>query len=298
MTMSAAPGNDASVRFLYGTACGRALLHILLFLHIPALLGALLRTPLSRFYIPGFVKKHGIDMEPWKGVGFRSFNDFFTRKKEISFDAAPDSLIAPADSLLSVYDISPEARFHIKGFDYSLQDFFEPERFGLTEADTAALFSGGSCLVFRLCATDYHRYCYIDAGEHRGAAGQNHFIPGSLYSVQPLAAENFRIYTKNRRSWTIMQTRHFGPVAQIEVGAFSVGGIVNHRPAAPAGERAPAAVFHKGEEKGFFDLHGSTIVLLLQKGAARLDEAVLAATAGGREMRVHIGDRIGRSGAL
>ncbi|MCR5723706.1 MAG: phosphatidylserine decarboxylase [Treponema sp.] len=284
-----AGANDSSVRFMYGTRFGRIVLHTALFLRIPALLGALLRTPLSRLYIPSFIRKNGIDMTGFEGVVFHSFNDFFTRKKAVSFDAAPDALIAPADSLLSVYQITDEARFHIKGFDYTLQDFFEPERFGLTAAETAARFSGGTCLVFRLCATDYHRYCYIDDGRHSGIPGENHFIPGTLYSVQPLAAEKFRIYTKNRRSWTIMHTEHFGDVAQIEVGAFSVGGIVNHKPA------GTETAFRKGEEKGYFDLHGSTIVLLLQKDAAVLNADVSAVCADGSEYRVRIGEKIGVS---
>lgn len=280
--------NDASVRFLYGTRPGRILLQVTLALRIPAILGAVLRTPLSRLYIKPFVKKHGIDMTGFEGVRFKSFNDFFTRKKSITFDAEPSHLIAPADSLLSVYPITSDARFHIKGFDYSLHDFFEPERFGLTDAETAARFEGGTCLVFRLCATDYHRYCYVDIGSHAGEAGKNHYIPGSLYSVQPLAAENFRIYTKNRRSWTIMQTEHFGTVAQIEVGAFSVGGIINHKPTQTPG----ALSFCKGDEKGYFDLHGSTIVLLLQPGAAELLPEIQEATASGQEYRVKIGQRL------
>ncbi|MBR1723238.1 MAG: phosphatidylserine decarboxylase, partial [Treponema sp.] len=141
-------------------------------------------------------------------------------------------------------------------------------------------FNGGLCLVFRLCATDYHRYCYIDNGSQNG----NHFIEGSLYSVQPLAAENFRLYTKNRRSWTLMETENFGKVAQIEIGAFSVGGIKNH---------LEKASFQKGSEKGYFDLHGSTIVLLFQKDKIKLLEQIQSATEKGLEFRVKIGQHIG-----
>lgn len=269
--------NDKSVQFLYGTKCGRILLHGILALRIPALLGLTLRSPLSRFYVSSFVKKHGIDMSDFQGVKFKSFNDFFTRKKEISFDSEDTHLISPADSWLSVYSISEDSKFHIKGFDYTLEDFFEPERFGMTKDETTELFKGGLCLVFRLCATDYHRYCYVDSGKQNG----NHFIKGSLYSVQPLAAENFRLYTKNRRSWTIIDSEHFGKIAQIEIGAFSVGGIQNHY---------ENSSFKKGEEKGYFDLHGSTIVLLLQKNSVFLLDNIKKITDAGEEYRVKIGD--------
>lgn len=275
-------GNDKSVQFLYGTKCGRILLHGLLACRIPALLGLVLRSPISRFYIPSFIKKNNIDMTSFKGVKFKSFNDFFTRKKEISFDSEASHLISPADSLLSVYEITEDAKFHIKGFDYTLQDFFEPEVFALSTEETCEVFNGGLCLVFRLCASDYHRYCYIDNGSQNG----NHFIKGSLYSVQPLAAENFRLYTKNRRSWTIMDTEHFGKVAQIEVGAFSVGGIQN---------RLNEGSFKKGEEKGYFDLHGSTIVLLFQKNKVNILPEIQKITSTGTEYRVKIGDCVALS---
>ncbi|MBQ9207722.1 MAG: phosphatidylserine decarboxylase [Treponema sp.] len=275
----AANANDKSVQFLYGTKFGRVLLHAILALRVPALLGLVLRSPFSRFYIKSFIKKNGIDMTGFEGVKFKSFNDFFTRKKEISFDSEVTHLISPADSLLSVYEITENATFHIKGFDYTLEDFFEAERFGMSKEETTELFKGGLCLVFRLCATDYHRYCYVDNGSQNG----NHFIQGSLYSVQPLAAENFRLYTKNRRSWTIMTTEHFGKIAQIEVGAFSVGGIQN---------RIEEGSFKKGEEKGYFDLHGSTIVLLLQKDSVKICEEIKKITDTGAEYRVKIGERV------
>ncbi|MCR4821896.1 MAG: phosphatidylserine decarboxylase [Treponema sp.] len=269
--------NDKSVQFLYGTKCGRIILHTILALKVPKILGAVLRTPLSRFYIPSFIKKNGINMTEFQGVKFKSFNDFFTRKKNITFDSAADHLISPADSLLSVYSITEDSKFHIKGFDYTLEDFFDCQKFGLTPEETINFFKGGLCLVFRLCASDYHRYCYIDSGSQNG----NHYIEGSLYSVQPLAAENFRLYTKNRRSWTIMETENFGKVAQIEVGAFSVGGIKNHY---------ENQSFKKGQEKGYFDLHGSTIVLLLQKDTVSILDKIKAVTDTGAEYRVKIGE--------
>lgn len=265
--------NDKSVEFLYGTKLGRGILSAALAIKIPALLGLLLRSPLSHFYIKKFIKKNNIDMTPWQGKKFCSFNDFFTRKKEITFDSNASHLISPADSSLSVYSITPESTFHIKGADYSMHDFFQCDDFN-------EKFNGGLCLVFRLAATDYHRYCYIDDG----SIGENHFIKGKLYSVQPLPLEKYRVFTKNRRTWAIMQTANFGTVAQIEVGAFSVGGIQNHD---------SNASFKKGQEKGYFDLHGSTIVLLFEKDKVELLEEVIKATQGGEEFRVKCGQYIG-----
>lgn len=277
--------NDKSAEFLYGTSFGRLILRAMLFFKIPKHLGDFLRSPKSKFYIKHFIKKNQIDMSEFPDSDFATFNDFFTRKKEIKFDSEPSHLISPADSFLSVYGIKETAVFHIKGNDYSLEDFFGLDEIqNQTDEEKSKLtrlvqkFSGGKCLVFRLCASDYHRYCYVDDGFQT----ENHFIEGKLYSVQPVALENFKVFTKNRRSWTILETNNFGEIAQIEVGAFSVGGIENHH---------ENYIFSKGEEKGFFDLYGSTIVLLLQKDKIELLPEIEESLKNG-EVKVKIGQFI------
>lgn len=281
--------NDKSAEFLYGTKFGKIILEALLFTKIPKLLGAFLRSPASKFYVKRFIRKNSIDMSDFQGVDFKSFNDFFTRKKEISFDSAPAHFISPADSFLSVYEITENAVFHIKGFDYTLEDFFGMNEKSWAKTDEAKKakvknmiqkFKGGKCLVFRLCATDYHRYCYVDDGFH----AENNFIEGSLYSVQPVALENYRVFTKNRRSWTLLETKNFGDIAQIEIGAFSVGGICNQH---------ENHIFTKGEEKGHFDLHGSTIVLLTEKGKVTLLPEIEESIREAAEQKVKIGQQIG-----
>lgn len=266
-------GNDSSVQFLYGTKFGRFLQNTFLFLHIPALLGLFLRSPISRINIKPFIKKHNIQMDGFEGVKFKSFNDFFTRKKEITFDSSPKHLISTADSMLSSYPINEGSTFFVKGHDYTVNELLE-------DPQTEALFSAGTCLVFRLRPTDYHRYCYIDSGK----IGKNTFIKGKLHSVQPVACQAYKVYKLNRRSWVLMETENFGKVAQIEVGAFSVGGIINHD------ENTSIA---RGAEKGYFDLHGSTIVMLFQKDKIRLLPEIEKELAEGKEVQVKIGQQIG-----
>lgn len=272
------PGNNKAVVFLCKSRFGRFLYNLTLFLQVPKVLGAFLRSPLSRLFIKGFIKSNKIDMTAFARRKFKSFNDFFTRVDPSRVpDIAPDYLISPCDSALSVYKIEENIEentvFHIKGFDYSLADFFETDKLD-------SKYSGGDCLVFRLAATDYHRYCYIDSG----SLEDNHFIKGALYSVQPVCCAAFRVYTKNRRSWTILRTENFGDVAQVEIGAFAVGGIKNHH---------ENYRFKKGEEKGYFDLHGSTIVLLFEKGRISLDSEILEKVSEGKEVPVKYGQRIG-----
>ena len=81
-----------------------------------------------------------------------------------------------------------------------------------------------------------------------------------------------------------MQTEHFGKAVQIEVGAMLVGKIENLH---------GAGSFTRGEEKGRFLYGGSTVVLLLQKNAAQIDDRFLKASARGEELAVRMGERIG-----
>ena len=63
-----------------------------------------------------------------------------------------------------------------------------------------------------------------------------------------------------------------------------VGKIKNHH--------GPGA-FLRGEEKGYFEFGGSTIVLLLKKGAAVLDHELWENTQNGLETVVKYGEKIG-----
>jgi phosphatidylserine decarboxylase len=70
----------------------------------------------------------------------------------------------------------------------------------------------------------------------------------------------------------------------MEVGALLVGKIVNHH--------GPAAV-RRGQEKGYFQFGGSTVVLLLKKDTALLDEDILENSRNGIETVVKFGEKIG-----
>ena len=215
--------------------------------------GWLLNRRVSCALIGPFIRKSGVRMADYLPETYHSFNDFFTRhiRPELRpLPQAPVCLSAPCDGRLSAYHL-----------------------------DETGVFEGGDCLVFRLCVDDYHRYHYIDDGEK----GENVFIPGRLHTVRPIALEHTNVFIQNCREYTLMQTRHFGTVAQIEVGALLVGRICNHD---------GAGAFTRGAEKGCFYYGGSTVVLLLQKGRATVDERFFAATRRGEETRVLLGQRL------
>ena len=50
----------------------------------------------------------------------------------------------------------------------------------------------------------------------------------------------------------------------------------------------------KGDEKGYFEFGGSTVVLLLQNGKVRLDADLVENSENGYETIVRMGERIGK----
>lgn len=113
-------------------------------------------------------------------------------------------------------------------------------------------------------------------------------IPGKLYAVSPYSIEALiPFYTENRRMLTLFASDQFGQIAMVEIGAFTVGSI----------KQCYRADIHvaKGAEKGFFELGGSTVALLFEPGAIRLDKDLCANTAAGLETYVRLGESIGRT---
>lgn len=265
-----------AVSFLYGTIIGRFLLKTVMSLHLDRIAVWFLRSRLSRIINNHYIKRNNISVTEEEKAFFRSFRDLFARTRvNNDIDITPRHLISPCDSWLSVFEIDKQSCFCIKSSHYALRDFLQDE-------ELSKNYIGGNCLIFRLCASDYHHYCYID----NGYQGKNHFIEGALHSVQPIACEKYPVYIKNRRSWCLLETENFGNVIQCEIGALIVGGIANEK---------ENARFSKGEEKGHFELAGSTIVLLFEKGNITLKEELIKKLSEKNEVKVSLGEWIGNA---
>lgn len=275
--LDAAP--QKALRVFYDTRFGRLCLKAAVRPVVSRLGGGYMNSRLSRRRIRRFIRKNRIDMAQYEQRRFRSYNDFFTRRAlpgARPVDRAPSHLIAPCDAKLSAYPITDDAAWYIKGAPYTVRDLLGGD-------PLARRYRGGCCLIFRLAVDDYHRYCYFDSGTQ----GDSAFLPGVLHTVQPVALRHVNVYHRNCRVYTRLHTDHFGDAVQVEVGALMVGRIVNLH---GAGHR-----FARGDEKGYFEFGGSTIVLLLEPGAAVVDREILAATAAGYETVVRLGECIGRA---
>jgi phosphatidylserine decarboxylase len=221
------------------------------------------------------------------------FNAFFTRALRPGarpVDSADEALSSPADGAVSqIGAIEDGGIFQAKGHWFSTAEL-------LADAADARLFEDGAFATIYLSPRDYHRVHMPLAGCLR----RLRYVPGRLFSVNRVTAESVPgLFARNERLVCLFDTAH-GPMALVLVGAMVVAGIETVWTGAvtPAGRQvltvdlaldAAARSLDKGAEMGRFQL-GSTVVLLLPRGVARWDEALVA----GSPLRM--GERMGSLG--
>ena len=264
------------LKTLYNTRAGGYVLKMLIRPGFSRTGAKVMDSRYSKLIIKRFIRRNGIDMNEYLPERYKSFNAFFTRRikpeaRPVDMDAA--ALISPADSALSAYTITPGCELTIKGTQYTVEQLLE-------NAELAEKYRGGMCIIFRLMPVNYHRYIYPDNGTKDG----NTFIQGQLHTVRPVALERVKVFATNSREYTTLHTENFGDVIFMEVGALLVGRICNHH---------QEHSFARGDEKGYFEYGGSTIIMLLEKNKAQLDENFASIIDTGLELPVQVGQRIG-----
>lgn len=265
-----------ALNFLYGNAFGRIILRLFIAGKGYSRLNAKRNsTRKSAEKIAPFVKEYGIDMNDFEDREYLSFADFFTRKLaegKRSFSEDKTDFISVADSKLLCYRISEDGKIPIKNSIYTAKEIIGEE---FTED-----FYGGYCLVFRLTVDDYHRYCFFD----NGRLITERYIKGKLHTVSPISSKRYKVFSENCRNVSYIATENFGECYQIEIGALLVGKIMNHH----------IARFSKGEEKGYFEMGGSTCVVMIKKDVITIDSDIIENSDKGTETKVLIGERIGK----
>lgn len=268
-------GQNNLLKGMYGSVLGRSVLKVLTLPFISNIGGKVMDSSLSSLAVSSFIKNNGIDMSQYENRKFKSYNDFFTRdilegKRVIDNDE--NHLIAPADSKVTYYNIDDNSHFLIKDTLYSIEELLDDDTLG-------DKYRGGVCLVCRLAVDDYHHYHFIDDGVMKAYR----FIKGKFHTVNPIANDFYPIYKQNTRAYSLLSTKHFGDVIYMEVGALMVGKIVNLKKQS----------FVKGEEKGYFEFGGSTVVLLFEKDQVIIDEDIVKNSLNDDETKVLMGEKIG-----
>ena len=260
---------DKLLSFLYTNIFGRMLLKPLIQPQVSKLAGRYLSSAHSKWLISKFIERNEINMDIYEECDYSSFNDFFTRKIKPDCRPVPedlDVLISPCDCLATVYPIQENTTFSIKNTEYTLRSLLRSPRL-------AKRFRGGYAYILRLTVEDYHRYLYSVSGKQ----SKNYHIDGTFHTVNPIANDYLPIYKENTRQYTVIHSKEFGDVLQMEVGALLVGKISNHK---------QSTVVTRGEEKGFFEYGGSTIVVLTQKGRVTPRSDLLTNSKNGYETKV------------
>ena len=259
------------LNFLYNNILGRVILKLIICPAFSKIYGKYNNMSISKKRVDTFIKKYNIDTNEYEKKEYSSFNEFFTRKrKAIYYDKEKNNFIAPADSKLMVYKIKDDMTIKIKQSIYTIEELIE-DQMNLEQ------FKNGNCLVFRLSMDDYHRYCYIDDG----TIEKIKIIKGKLHTVSSISNKH-KVYSQNTRICNYMTTDNFDKIIYIEVGALLVGKINNYN----------KNKYNKGDEKGYFELGGSTIVILTND-KIKIDNDILEYSNKDIETKVKYGEKIG-----
>lgn len=256
--------------------------------------------PRSTEQIKAFVDFYKIDMEQFEPSDiheYKSFQDFFIRhhKPGTRPIAAPDDTsvaVCVADCRMVVYDTVEEThKLWIKGRDFSIAQLIQ-------DKVAARPWANGAVASFRLSPQDYHRY----HSPVRGTVKWWKELDGDYYSVDPICIRSdIDVLAANARSAFCLSTQEFGDVLFVAIGALEVGTVKLSEKITSVvpGSNAPQKdiVIEKGEEVGFFEFGGSSIVVAFEPGRIQFDADLKEASSQLIEMDVEVGMRMGRTTA-
>ncbi|MFZ8932634.1 MAG: phosphatidylserine decarboxylase [Bacteriovoracaceae bacterium] len=170
------------------------------------------------------------------------------------------------------------------------------------------IFKNGPMIIARLAPVDYHRFHFPLGGKILDV----YRVKGDYFPVNKLYVDSDPdILFKNERVVNIIDTKEFGKLAYIEIGAVGVGKIVHTHPAHPLDdksyqERVPnlrndflplvprgSLNVSRGDEKGYFQFGASTIVLLGEKGKWEVSSDIVQQTKRGCEVYLKLGELVG-----
>ncbi|MBR1392870.1 MAG: phosphatidylserine decarboxylase [Ruminococcus sp.] len=270
---------DDFLNKVYGSAIGRGAMKFLSLPIFSTLSRFFLNSRFSSAFVLRFAERNDIDIFDYENKMYHSFNDFFTRKIKPGrrrIDEGKNIIVSPSDGKVSAYEITSSGVFVVKNSVYTVESL-------LRDTKLAKRYIGGTAFIIRLTPDDYHRYCYCTDGEK----SHNRTIKGNLSTVNPIINKYIPVYKENSREYCMIRTEKLGDIIQMEVGAMLVGKISNKH---TYGRR----LVRKGEEKGYFEFGGSTIILLIEKDKAIIDQDILTNTREGFETKILQGETIAK----
>lgn len=248
----------------------------------------------SRIAVRRFARRYDVAVDEAERPieDYASLLEFFTRRLKPaarSIDPDPRALISPCDGAFLVGGaIGAGQLCQAKGRTFTLNAL-------LADDDAERRFREGAYFTLYLSPRDYHRVHAPATGRILGYT----YLPGSLYPVNAAAVAHVdRLFARNERLITHLETDVFGRVDVVMVGATCVGHIkvaYDSSVATNAGatriDRRQYGVpipIERGAELGVFEM-GSTVILVVER-------PIRAATLSAGQS-VRLGQAIGSVGA-
>lgn len=226
---------DAFLRWSYNSQSGRLMTELIFRQKLfSRLYGWFHKRRWSRRKIRPFAERMRVSLDELVRPleAFTDFNDFFTREIDLSkrsINRDPRVCVAPTDGKILAYPVVPlDMTFQVKRSAFNLREFLQDDTL-------ARQYANGSMVISRLSLRDYHHIHFPDSGIPRRTLP----IKGKYYAVGPYALGSLiPIYTENYRVLTLFDSDHFGQIAIVEVGAFTVGSIQQSTSPGSASPRA------------------------------------------------------------
>ncbi len=196
-----------------------------------------------------FSKAFSIDFSNAKKNKFESLYDMFTREIIRDLDLNETDFIHPADAVIPSFGkVVEEQIFLVKGKNYSLKELLGEEAEG---------FKNSYFYNYYLSPRDYHRVHHPVSGVYEKC----YMIKGALYPVAGWFVKRCpAVFSKNSRTVSIVESKEYGRVASVMVGAFNVGSLEMSKGLFVGGTEEVRV----GDHMGTFGL-GSSVVVFVNK---------------------------------
>eukprot|EP00759_Apiculatamorpha_spiralis_P053164 PhF_6_TR6118/c2_g1_i1/m.9035/K01613/psd, PISD; phosphatidylserine decarboxylase len=238
-----------------------------------------------------WINRYSINMTEYVPSNFedyQSVNEWFIRKLRPGsrpMDPNPNVIVSPADARMVAFYNLADAKLWVKGDSFDVPTMLGREN-GIRACND---FNGGAIVVARLAPQDYHRF-------HAPVSGyileiQN--VKNTYWSVSADAARSDNDVFYNTRQIIIIDAGvAIGKVAYVAIGATCVGSVVLQQP-----DGSPLTVgskIVKGQELGYMQFGGSTVVLVFQAGMVQLDSDLLRSTRFEVETYIKVNQSVGQ----
>jgi phosphatidylserine decarboxylase precursor len=232
-----------------------------------------------------FIDKYKIDMTQFIVQDYKAFNnvnEWFIRKirPEVRPIAGPgdhDVIVSPADARLNVFTVFADTEIWLKTDMFNIATLLGEDH---------APFIGGSMAIVRLAPQDYHRFHMPISGTITKITKKT----GTYHSVgvDGMRSDNDAIY--NQRTVMLFDGEPGSKItkmAYVAVGATCVGSVsVNE---------TLNTHYNKGEELGYFQFGGSTVVLVFPPNIVAWNDDLIQHSKRAVESLVEVGVSIARA---